>query len=563
MKKVLVLMLAVIMVLSSFMLVGCDNGEQSDGDKSTTTTTTQNSTTGSTSAEEQTTLPAEDEQSTTVADGEQTTTDNAGESTTGTTAKQETSSTTNKTTTTTKKPTTTTTKKPTTTTEKVVTDSQGVSRKERTEKVAMYEVNEWFEIGAKQERTITYKGTIKIGNTAATTGAYAQYGGVFNEGLEAYVNAVNFNGGVGGDYAKGIKGYYVEFVHYDDKFDSYKGYSYTKKLVEEDKVFALVGHFGSPTVGATIDYIKQKGVIACYFASGTEELYNTNATSTSKGSTLFPVQPIYTTEGRIMVGRIIQQYPDAKKIGVIYTPDGEIGLGIRDGAKAQVKALGAGYESVVAEAALNNTASYNTAVKKVADCDVVIVASGEMGTTGIINAMITNGIYKPVFTSYSVAAAQTLIDIKADYDTLAEEDKFPIYANAWLSSTDVNSYLDFCEDILGYVGNNESIAGSYAMAGWIAADVFFQGLERVVLQEDKGITTANFVKAMESKKLTIPMGWSTEAGDSKLDYSNGYRLGTTTMGLLKNNDTCNAFEEAAGMKDYMNFIKTGNVKYAK
>ncbi|MBR5272307.1 MAG: ABC transporter substrate-binding protein [Clostridia bacterium] len=452
----------------------------------------------------------------------------------------------------------------TTTTDKVVTENpgnlNGVINEERKVTISNYAVNtETYEIGAKEDREVTFKGTIKIGNTAATTGAFAAVGVPFNQGLEAYINAINFNGGIDGDFAAGKKGYYIEFTHYDDNFDAATGSSYTKKLVEEDKVFALVGHFGSPTVGATIDYIKEKGVIACYFASGVGTLFNTEADAVENGSTLFPVQPIYTTEGRIIVARILEQYPDAKKIGVIFTSD-EAGVGLRDGAKAQIEALGAGYECVLSETT-SDAADFTPAVTKVADCDAIVIASIQKGVVSILKAMITNGVFKPAFTTYSVAAAQTLTDIKADYDTLAEENKFPIYANAWLSSTDVEAYLAFCEDIMAFSGSNETINNSYAMAGWISATIFCEGLERIV-EAGKEITTLNFVEAMESEKIVLKMG-SSSTGDSTLDYADGYRIGTTTMSLLKNNDACNAFEEAAGMKNFLDFMKSGDINDIK
>ena len=63
---------------------------------------------------------------------------------------------------------------------------------------------------------------------------------------------------------------------------------------------------------------------------------------------------------------------------------------------------------------------------------------------------------------------------------------------------------------------------------------------------------------MESSKVVIGM-----TDGAKLDYSNGYRLGTTTMALLQSNETCDSFEEVEGMKDFIKFIKTGNVSYAQ
>ncbi len=445
-------------------------------------------------------------------------------------------------------------------------DQNGVINEEVTKTISKYDVSADYVVGAKQDREITYKGTIKIGNAAATTGAFAQVGEPFNVGLLAYVNRVNYNGGLGGNFDEGKQGYYIDFIHYDDGFQADTGSAYTKKLVEEDKVFALVGHFGSPTVGATVDYIKQQGVIACYFASGVGTLFNVDANSVENGSTLFPVQPIYSTEGRIIVARIIEQYPDAKKVGIVYTND-EAGEGLRDGAKAQIETLGAPYSYVLSEVSTDAT-DFTPAVAKVADCDVVIVAAIQKGTVSIIKAMISSGIYKPCFTTYSVAAAQTLLDIKPAYDGLSDDAKaqLPIYTNAWLSSTDLEGFAEFGTDIIAYTGENTLSLNSYAMAGWIAANVFCEGVERIIA-EGKEITNLTFVEAMESKAITLKLGKVTLSDgtefNSSLNYDGGVRIGTTTMALLKNDAKCTTFEPAADMKDFLAFMQSGDINDIK
>ena len=408
-----------------------------------------------------------------------------------------------------------------------------------------------IEVGVKQDRTITFKGTIKIGNTAASTGAFASVGAPFNAGIEAYINKVNFNGGIGGDYASGKQGYYIEFIHYDDGFDTNSAETYTKKLVEKDKVFALVGHFGSPTVSATIDYIKEQGVVACYMASGVAELFNTDADTVQSGSTIFPVHPIYSTEGRIIVGRIIEQHPEAKKIGIIYTPD-ESGQGVMEGARAQIEALGSNYEYVIAETT-SDTTDFSSAVSKIADCDAVIIATIKKPAIEILSTMITKKVYKPVFMSYSLASSDILMSISNQYNALNYHQKFPIYANSWFDYDDEKSRTDFVNDINSYNGGTQYKSDSYAMAGWIAANVFCEGVERII-ESGKEINNLTYVEAMESAEIEIKM-----TSGATLNYSDGYRLGTTTMALLESSYTCISFEVADGMKDFYDFIKTGNV----
>ena len=133
---------------------------------------------------------------------------------------------------------------------------------------------------------------ILIGNSAAVSGAYAPVGVPFIAGIQAYLDMVNGAGGIGGRK--------ITFIHYDDEFDPVKGKSYLQQLVEDDKVFAIVGHFGTPVVSATINDLKAYGIPSVYFATGIGQLYAEKATTNEEGYNIFPVQPIYTTEGQIM-----------------------------------------------------------------------------------------------------------------------------------------------------------------------------------------------------------------------------------------------------------------------
>ena len=86
----------------------------------------------------------------------------------------------------------------------------------------------------------------------------------------------------------------------------------------------------------------------------------------------------------------------------------------------------------------------------------------------------------------------------------------------------------------GIDASNTFVLNSYAMAGYVAGQLFIHGLNQL---EAKGLelTWENFTVAMESAPFHIPMG-----GD--IDYAKGDRLGVTslslsTISLTKNADT--------------------------
>ena len=92
--------------------------------------------------------------------------------------------------------------------------------------------------------------TIWVGNTAATTGAMAGVGEPFNLGLQAAFEAYNKAGG--------YNGMSIKLKHYDDGGEADKASTLMDKLIQEDEIFAVVGHFGSYAVDATIDTLMQQ-----------------------------------------------------------------------------------------------------------------------------------------------------------------------------------------------------------------------------------------------------------------------------------------------------------------
>ena len=206
--------------------------------------------------------------------------------------------------------------------------------------------------GVKYSQGVT-DDKIIIANSAATSGSYAPVGVPFNAGIQAYLDMVNAQGG--------IDGRTIEFLHIDDEFDPVKGKAALQSFVEDEGVFAIVGHFGTPVVGATIDDLKEYGIPAVYFATGIGQLYAENATTNEEGYNIFPVQPIYTTEGQIMVARGVGTF-NATKIGIIYTND-DAGKDMLAGAEAKCQELGIDYQAEQVAAGSADVSAAVTSIK--------------------------------------------------------------------------------------------------------------------------------------------------------------------------------------------------------
>ena len=355
--------------------------------------------------------------------------------------------------------------------------------------------------------------TIYVGNTAATSGGFAMVGVPFNEGIRAYFHRVNEAGGVHGRQ--------IQFVHHDDGADAVTGLAYTEALIHDDNVFALVGHFGTITIGATLDLLRDTGIPAVYFASGMGALFSDDAFDNARGRNLFPVQALFVTEGRVLAARAIEQY-DARTIGVIFTSD-EAGHDYMRGIRYQMDRMGDGFTLVEHQIApMQADVSSAILSMREADVDVIILAMSQLTFVIVANAISISGMDVPVFTSYVSADPGALAQITDDY--VGSGATFGFYSTAWLDAFALDDFMRFVDDVTNF-GQPELAASAFAMAGWIAASTFVQGLEATPADN---LTWDGFIDAMESTAINIPMAGT-------MDFSNGRRMGTEYLALVRAN----------------------------
>ena len=153
---------------------------------------------------------------------------------------------------------------------------------------------------------------IRIGQFAAQTGPAAELGKRMQVGIQAYFTAINATGGVNGRK--------LTLISRDDGYEPEKAAAAAKALIEEDKVFALIGSVGTPTTLAAVPAINAAGIPLIGPFTGAQALrepFNRN---------IFHVRASYFDETE----RIVQHLHTLgiKKIAVFYQNDsyGKAGL---------------------------------------------------------------------------------------------------------------------------------------------------------------------------------------------------------------------------------------------
>ena len=110
---------------------------------------------------------------------------------------------------------------------------------------------------------------ILFGQSAALTGPTSELGTGMKLGLDAAFNEINANGG--------IHGYRLRLTSLDDGYEPEAAIVNTRRLIEEEQVFALIGPVGTPTSTAAQPIATEAGVPYIGAFTGAEFLRDAEA----------------------------------------------------------------------------------------------------------------------------------------------------------------------------------------------------------------------------------------------------------------------------------------------
>ncbi|MBF6336327.1 ABC transporter substrate-binding protein [Nocardia abscessus] len=162
------------------------------------------------------------------------------------------------------------------------------------------------ECRGQQTTGITDTG-IKLGGIYPLSGPASAYGEL-PKGIRAYFDYLNAEQG-------GIDGRKVDYLVRDDGYQPPKTVEETRRLVEQDQVFAVFQTLGTPTSSAVWDYLNQRKVPQVFVAGGA-----TKWGADTEHPWTIGWQPSYRTEGRAFARYVREQRPNAT-VAVLYQND--------------------------------------------------------------------------------------------------------------------------------------------------------------------------------------------------------------------------------------------------
>ncbi|MGE5640230.1 MAG: ABC transporter substrate-binding protein [Clostridia bacterium] len=318
--------------------------------------------------------------------------------------------------------------------------------------------------------------TILLGQAAVFSGPAAQLGIQMRNGIEAYFKEVNEKGGVNGRRLK--------LVTEDDKYEPAAAPAASRKLIEEQKVFALMGYVGTPTGVAHLPVVTQAKVPLVGMFTGAEAL------RVPFNRYVFHVRASYYDETDKIVEQVVST--GGKKIAVFYQDDayGQAGLKGTEIAMTKrnlkVAALGK-FE--------RNTVKVEEAVKTLnaAQPDAVVMIGAYTACAEFIKQMKKAGSGSQFYNVSFVGSTSLANALGKDGVGVAISQVVPF---PWALSLPVVKEYQQLSKKAGFTDYNFG-----ALEGFLTAKVMVEGLKRT----GKDLTREKFIDAME-KMQDVDLG---------------------------------------------------------
>jgi branched-chain amino acid transport system substrate-binding protein len=315
------------------------------------------------------------------------------------------------------------------------------------------------------------KTEITIGSIQDLSGPAVSLGKQARLGMMLRVDEINEQGGINGRKLKII----VEDSGYDPK----KAFLGAQKLVNQDKIFMMVGHIGTAHNLAAMPVQFEKNVINFFPLTAAREMYE----PLHKLKYAFSVT--YFDQIRKTAPKLVKE-KGIKKVCTLYQDD-EFGLEVMRGGEAGLKSIGMDYTEKTSYKRGATDFSSQVAKMKAAGCEMVVLGTIARETIGSIGESRKTG-FNPVFLASNAA-----------YNDAIHKLGGKAMDGLYSSMTAQNPYLDDNSQPIRFWANKfktkfNDDPSVFAVYGYLIVDTFAKVAEKA----GQNLTTDNFAKVMDT-----------------------------------------------------------------
>ncbi len=294
-----------------------------------------------------------------------------------------------------------------------------------------------------------------------------------NNGLEAYFGYINNQGGVHGRK--------IITQYYDDGYKPQNAVANTKRLVDQDKVFAILSSQGTGAVMATVKFLTQNKVPLLFPFQGVP---------ISGQKTIFTSFTPYPNQSELVVTWLVK-VKGFKRIGILYQDD-KYGYTFRDPAKKTLAKFG--LKLIAAESYKRGAKDLSAQVAKLRNADLdacLLVATPPPGAAFIKEA------HKQGWKDTKIISSGPLTDEK--YINLSGGVGEGIWGlSLWPDPVNSNdpAVVEYREIMEKFGKDRDKTPNRYSLYGYFYAKLFVEGLKKA----GKNLTRESYIAALEGVK---------------------------------------------------------------
>jgi branched-chain amino acid transport system substrate-binding protein len=338
------------------------------------------------------------------------------------------------------------------------------------------------------------KDELTLGSIQDLSGPLAGFGKQIRLGMMLRVDEINEQGGVNGRKVKLL----VEDSGYDPK----KAVLAAQKLVNQDKIFAMVAHLGTAQNNAAMPVQFEKNVINFFPVTAAREMYE------PFNRLKYAFAATYFDQMRNTLPRLVKE-KNVTKVCTIYQDD-EFGLEVLRGAEAGLKTMNMDFVEKTSYKRGATDFSSQVARMKAAGCEMVVLGTIIRETIGTIGESRKTG-FSPVFFGSSAA-----------YTDLIHKLGGKAMDGLYATMTVQNPYLDDASKNVSFWANKYKTKFTedptvFSVYGYNAVDTFLRAAQKA----GPSLTTDSFIKAMDTMSIDPDM-----FGSAPATFSPTKRLGS-------------------------------------
>ncbi|MDM7950817.1 ABC transporter substrate-binding protein [Hydrogenophaga sp.] len=338
------------------------------------------------------------------------------------------------------------------------------------------------------------KNEIVLGSIQDLSGPIAGFGKQIRNGMMLRVDEANEQGGVNGRK--------IRLLVEDSKYDPRNAVLAAQKLVNQEKIFAMVGHLGTAQNMAAMPVQFQKNVINFFPVTAARQMYD------PFHKLKYAFAAPYYDQMRVGVPKLAKE-KGAKKVCAMYQDD-EFGLEVLRGAEEGLKA--AGMAMAETTSFKRGATDFSSQMQKLAaeKCDFVV-----MGT--IIRETIGG-----IATAKRLGFNPTFLGSSASYTDLIHKLGGPAMNGFYSTMATQHPYADDPSQNIRFWANKYQTKFSeeptvFSVYGYQLVDAFLKAAGKA----GNNLTTESFIKAMDTMVIPPDM-----FGTAEMTFSPTKRLGS-------------------------------------